>query len=710
MKQVLQNLRNGDTTVTDVPSPAIKPGHILVETTLSLISPGTERMLVSFGKGSLLSKAKQQPDKVKLAINKIKTDGIKATYNSIKNKLDKPIPMGYCSVGKVIDLADDIKGFKIGDRVVSNGNHAEINLVSKNLCAKIPDNVTDEEAVYTVLSSIALHSIRLANPTIGEKFVVIGVGLLGLITIQILKANGCDVIALDYNSDRLSLAESFGAKTLGLATDQEPIKYIEKLTNGNGADGVIISASTNSNEPIALAANSCRKRGRVILSGVIGLNISRDDFFKKEISFQVSCSYGPGRYDSTYENQGIDYPIGYVRWTEQRNFVAVLDLLSSNKLNFSSIKPKEFDISEANKAYDLLSNNKEDHLSIFIRYKFSDDSSSKTNTKISSNLVSVNPTAANNIKVGIIGAGNYATGVIIPCLKKLNVRLGGIASNNGLNSKHAADKFGFEYSCSDVDKIFSDESTNLVIISTPHSSHAKLASKALLAGKNVFIEKPLAINYEQLNLIRETYFSIAEPNRPKLMLGFNRRFSPHAIKIKQLLTDIKSPKSFTMTVNAGSIPSDHWIQDDSIGGGRIIGEVCHFIDLILYFTGSSISNVSAISNSKYNDNLCINLKFSDDSIACINYFAEGHKTIAKERLEVFADGKILQLDNFIKCKGHGWKNFNKLNLWNQDKGQYNCFESFVKCIKDNSLSPIPFEQILDVTEATLKIKQLCLEN
>ncbi|MBU2704608.1 bi-domain-containing oxidoreductase [Zooshikella marina] len=704
MKQILQNMANGKTSVVYSPSPQLKKGCLIIRSSVSLISSGTEKMLVDFGKSNILDKARKQPEKVKQVINKIQTDGLISSINAVKSKLEQPLPLGYCNVGIIESIGSDVEGFKVGDRVISNGPHADVVCVPKNLCAKIPDNVSNEEASFTVLASIGLQGVRLAKPTLGELFVVIGVGLIGLLTIQILRANGCKVLAIDIDEERLELAKKFGATAFNSGSGNDPILYANLLSKNNGVDGVIITASTSSNDLISQAAKMCRKKGRIVLVGVTGLSLNRTDFYEKEISFQVSCSYGPGRYDPKYEENGYDYPFGFVRWTEQRNFEAILDLISRGQLNVMPLITHRFKFENAENAYEMLSSGKP-ALGILLQYNQEDI------TKFSQEIILNNDITYNPKKpsIGFIGAGNYASRMLIPAFDKFKPNFKMISSTTGISGVIHGKKFNFERATSDTNKVFDNPDINTVVIATRHNTHAKLVNEALSRGKNVFVEKPLAITIEELNSIKETYnLALIKNSEIRLMVGFNRRFSPLVTKMKNLLKNVHSPKAFVMTINAGSLPCDHWTKNIEIGGGRIIGEACHFIDLMRFLVGKKILSYQTtalkdvISNKLCEDISSITLSFEDGSFGTINYLANGASNFPKERIEVFCDGKVLQLDNFIKLKGFGWPNFSKMSLWKQNKGQTECVKKFLEAIELGNCSPVPVDELFEVAEVTIK--------
>lgn len=704
MKQVVENLKTGETQLIDVPEPKVGDGHLLIRTEASLISIGTERMLLEFGKAGLIKKARQQPDKVKQVLDKIKTDGLSPTIRAIRTKLDQPLPLGYSQAGKVIAVGDGVEGFDVGDRVASNGYHAEVISVPQNLCARIPEGVSAEEAAFTVLGSIALQGVRLSQPTLGETFAVVGVGLIGLLTVQLLGANGCHVVAIDVDPDKLKIAASFGADIVDLSRGENPVEVVTDITGGRGADGVIIAATTASSEPVHQAANMCRKKGRIVLVGVTGLELSRSDFYEKELQFHVSCSYGPGRYDDNYELKGHDYPIGYVRWTEKRNFEAVLDLMRQGKLDVSDLISHRYTILEATTAYEKLMDDKSS-LGIILTFSKMD---MEKDQQVSIVPLLSQPTVTSKdgeVILGMIGAGNYAASVLLPNLIRTSAKLKTIVSAGGLNSAHLGRKFGFEQAASDSTEVMNDSEINTVVIATQHDTHAELVVQALKAGKKVFVEKPLALSSAELLEIKSGLESV---ENPFLMVGFNRRFAPHIEKMNKLLATVHQPMSFIMTVNAGAVPDNHWVHDVERGGGRIIGEACHFVDLLRYLSHSPIKDVSAVKigptgGSVRGDKITTTLKFENGSFGSIHYLANGHRSFPKERLEVFCGSRILQLDNFIKLRGYGWHRFSGMRLRSQDKGHRQCMQAFIRAVEKGETSPIPIEEMFEVTQTTLKI-------
>lgn len=701
MKQILQSLKTGVTEVATLPCPAVKRGQVLIRSSRTLVSAGTERMLVEFGKAGWIDKARQQPDKVRMVLDKIRTDGLMPTVEAVFNKLDQPLPLGYCNVGSVLEAGPGVTAFAVGDRVVSNGKHAEAVSVPVNLCARVPDTVADEEAAFTVLGAIALQGIRLVQPTLGETVVVTGLGLIGLVAVQLLRANGCRVLGLDFDAEKLALARTFGAEVVNLAAGQDPVAAAHMFTRGRGVDAVIITASTKSNEPVHQAAQMCRKRGRIVLVGVTGLELSRADFFEKELSFQVSCSYGPGRYDPSYEEKGNDYPVGFVRWTEQRNFEAVLDMMAGGQLDVKPLISHRFALEQAEEAYALVGGSGPS-LGILLQYPTvaqQSDVQLRLATVVLGAASTTGVVAAKAV-VGFVGSGNYATAVLIPAFKAAGAKLKTVASSGGVSGLHAGRKFGFEATTTDTNSLWTDQEINAVVVTTRHDSHAGFVLQALSAGKHVFVEKPLCLTLDELAAID---VAKAQSNA-MVMVGFNRRFAPQVQRISGLLKGVTGPKSFVMTVNAGAIPAEHWTQDADTGGGRLIGEACHFIDLLRFLAGSRIASQHVTKmETQTNDSVSISLKFDDGSMGVVHYLANGSKAFPKERLEVFAAGRVLQLDNFRKLKGFGWPGFKTMNLWRQDKGQKACAAAFVNAIDSGGPAPIALDEIIEVARISIEV-------
>jgi len=711
VRQILQNLSSGETRLATVPAPSVGRGQVLIRTQCSLISIGTERMMVEFGKANLLDKARQQPEKVKMVLEKVGTDGLAATYSAVKSKLDQPMPLGYSNVGVVLECGQGVTGFKPGDRVVSNGHHAELVVVPENLVALIPDDVSDEAATFTVLGAISLQGIRLVAPTLGERVVVMGLGVIGLLTVQLLRAQGCKVLGIEFDESKLALARQFGAETVSLAAGEDPLAVAQAFSKGEGVDAVIITASTKSDEPVSHAARMCRQRGRIVLVGVVGLSLNRSEFYEKELSFQVSCSYGPGRYDPQYEGKGLDYPIGFVRWTENRNFQAVLDMMSETRLNVAPLLTHQYAFDESVEAYGLLTSDKQ-AIGVLLDYRSGEVADPMQR---SVNLESTKRRSAiSEVVCGFIGAGNYASRVLIPAFRDAGVSLDIIVSNGGVSATHHGEKNGFRLASTDADDVLSSSQVNVVSIVTRHNTHASYVEQALAAGKNVFVEKPLAMSFDELGQIDAAYQAQKSQSTPLLMVGFNRRFAPHVQKMKSLMDSVKTPKSLIMTMNAGAIEADSWIQDEAVGGGRIIGEACHYIDLMRFLVGVPIAGVQAVCMGQHpgveviTDKASITLTFEDGSFGTVHYLANGGKAFPKERIEVFAGDAVLQLDNFRKLTGFGWPGFKKMNLVRQDKGQSACVEAFVSAVKSGAQSPISYEEIMEVSRITIEAHQQLL--
>lgn len=709
MKQILQNLRDGETMLAEVPVPRRSGGSVLIETTQSLVSLGTEKMLIDFGKGSLLAKARSQPDKVKQVLQKIKTDGLWTTVDAVKAKLDTPIPLGYCNVGEVVE-ADAAGQLKAGDRVVSNGHHAEFVSVGANLTAKIPDAVGDDEAAFAVVGAIGLQGIRLLQPTLGEFVVVSGLGLIGQLAIQILRANGCQVLGIDYDQRKLKLAQKFGAETCDLSAGQDPVAVTEAWTRGQGVDAVLITASTKSDSVIHQAATMCRPRGRIVLVGVIGLNLQRADFYEKELSFQVSCSYGPGRYDENYEKRGLDYPIGFVRWTERRNFEAVLQLMADRKIDVAPLITHRFKFDDALNAYQAIGDS--GAMGILLEYGAVSRSHEHDATPpqlVESDQVSVAAVKESfraplnrPVSVAFIGAGGFTTRMLMPLLPKQGVRRYGVSSGSGVSAAYAKNKFGFEHATSDSAALMADPEVDVVMITTPHHLHASMVCESLESGKHVFVEKPLAMTVDELRRVQNC--ADRHPDQ-LLMVGFNRRFSPHIQAMKEWSLSAASNRAVIITVNAGAIPEKHWTQDPEIGGGRIVGEACHFIDTARFLVGSPISSAVGYpivgGDGRLGDCVNIQLTFDDGSVAAIHYLANGNKSFPKERIELFCSGQVFICDNFLSTTQVGGRN--RLKSRKQDKGHAEELRSFLAAVTEGGRSPITRQELFEVSQASIDV-------
>lgn len=688
MRQIIQSFKTGETILEEIPAPLPSRGTVLIKTTRSLVSLGTERMLVEFGKANLVQKAKQQPDKVKQVLDKIKTDGLMPTLEAVFNKLGSPLPLGYCNVGRVISVGAGVTDFKVGDRVASNGHHAEYVSVPQNLVAAIPDNVSDEEASFTVIGAIGLQGIRLCNPTLGETIVVVGLGLIGLITAELLVANGCRVIGIDLDENKVNIARQKGITGINPKDGTDVVKYVTQLTGGIGADGVIITASAKNNDIIRQAAHMSRKRGRIVLVGVIGLDISRADFYEKELTFQVSCSYGPGRYDEAYEQKGNDYPLPFVRWTEKRNFEAVLHAISSGKLEVQSLITEKVPLEDFRQIYDNISGGGNSIASILIY----PEESNNAQTLVLNSASFVKGSG----NIGIIGAGNFTQMTMLPALKKANAPIAYIASKGGLSGNTLAKKYGIARNTTNYKEILQDKDVDLVMIITRHNMHASLVVECLQAGKNVFVEKPLALNHGELDEIIKAY-----NGKQALTVGFNRRFSPHVQKMKSLVGS--ATMNVIATMNAGNIPANVWVHDMEAGGGRIIGEACHYIDLITFLTGSKVKSVCMNAMGPHpqenTDNASILLEYENGSTGVINYFANGSKAYSKERVEVYSQERTLIMDNFRTTTGYGFKGFSSLRT-KLDKGHEAQFLALTDRIKNGGEALIPFDEIVNTTLAS----------
>jgi predicted dehydrogenase/threonine dehydrogenase-like Zn-dependent dehydrogenase len=687
LKQLIQDIKSGETILQEVPGPQLQQGHILVRTHRTLVSSGTERMLIEFGKANIISKAMQQPERVKQVVDKIKTDGFFPAIESVMRKLDEPLPLGYCNAGEIIGVGENVSGFSVGDRIATNGYHAELISVSKNLSAKIPDNVSYDEAAFTPVAAIALQGIRLLEPTFGETFVVIGLGLIGQIAAQLLAANGCRVIGFDLNESRVTLASSQKVSAFP-AHGSEAIKQVMSITQDVGADGVLITASSSSDEIISQSARMCRKRGRVVLTGVTGMHLNRKDFYEKEISFRVSSSYGPGRYDDEYEVKGNDYPLPYVRWSAKRNFEAVLEAMSKGTLDVKPLISEIVPVEHYKRVYDNLLSSK--GLTSVFTYD-----TLVNHTSIVK--ISKKERAPGKEVIGISGAGNFTRGKLLPELKKLNANVKYISSETGLSASLLAKKFRIEFAASGFENILKDEEINSVFIMTPHHLHAEQTIAALKAGKNVFVEKPLAINTAQLNAVRNAY----EKSASGIVVGFNRRFSPYSIKAKKLLSGA-ALLQVVATMNAGNIPKENLLHDLEYGGGRIIGEACHYFDLISFLTGSRIQSVlmaATGTETRLNtDSASIFLKYANGSLGIVNYFSNGHSTYPKERIEIFSAGRTMAIDNFRSLKLFGFKGSGMSG--SQDKGHNEQYKKYLNFLRNGGEPPVAFDEIVNTTLAS----------
>jgi len=738
MKQVLQNFKSGELEIADVPAPALRLGGVLVRNVNSFISAGTERMLIDFAEKSLIGKAKERPDLVKQLINKARREGIINTLQQAMNRLDTLMPLGYSSAGMVIDVGTEVDTISVGDRVACAGGgyacHAEVVFVPKNLCVKIPEGVDFENAACVALGSIALQGVRIANLALGENVVVIGLGFVGQLTAQLVKASGCNVFCVDLDADKVKLALEIGADGgavrvplnkggQGVIVKDDVNSEISSFSRGFGADAVIITAASDSNDPIELAGEISRDRGRVVVVGAVKMDIPRKTYYEKELELRLSRSYGPGRYDSTYEEQGVDYPIGYIRWTEQRNMREFLNLVAQKKVIVDKLITHRFKIDDAEQAYDIITGKtKEKHIGILLEYP---DERPLQNTvaefpriraaRSLGDFGCVATQPEGKVNIGLIGGGNFAMSVILPNLKNIpNVTLRAICTATGISAQSLADKYGFAYCTSDYSEVLADDSIDCIIVATRHNLHAQLAIEGLNSGKHVFVEKPLALSIEELRAVLEAL----NESQSKVMVGFNRRFSPFTQSVKEFFSSRTSrfagsresglPLAVNYRINAGFIPKDNWVHDPKEGGGRIIGEVCHFVDLIQYLVGSEPTKVYAETITSNNaeqvdaDNINITLKFHDGSLGSISYLANGDKSFIKERVEVFGGGSICVINDFRSAMLV--RNGKKKRLKSkQDKGHRAELEAFVQAVKSNSEMPIPFPEIVMTTLTTFRI-------
>ncbi|MBK9504839.1 MAG: bi-domain-containing oxidoreductase [Bacteroidetes bacterium] len=693
MKQLIQHLQSGKTTLEEVPIPAVKNGYIVVRSIYSLVSTGTEKMLVEFSKASIINKVRQNPDRVEQVLNKISSDGLIPTLDAVFRKLEEPMPLGYCNLGVVTAVGEGVNDFKIGDRVISNGPHAEYVAVPKNLACKVPHEVSNEAAVFTVVGAIGLEAIRLAKPQLGDTVCVIGLGLIGLLTCQLLRASGCNVMAYDIDDKKIAIAKSMQIAAFNSSNIDIDAHVLEQ-TNNFGCDVVFIAASAKNDNLVNIAARATKKRGQVILIGVINLQLDRTEFYKKEITFQVSCSYGAGRYDDQYEIQGIDYPEAYVKWTAKRNFEAFLSCLNNNTVQTTQLITSTILFEQAPEAYAEIA--APDTVALLLKY------ANDYKLTAQPEQVTIKPNKPSAVTVGIIGSGNFAKATLVPILQKIGANIKYICGNDGLSAALLAKKFNIPHAVTSTDTIINDPEVNLLIIATRHDSHAALAIAGLNANKHIFVEKPIAIDLNSLEQLKA-----AHAQHPELIFqsGFNRRHAPLA---KQLKAHIQNNpvSNIVITVNAGALPDGHWLYNKTTGGGRIVGEACHFFDLMSYFTGSTIKSVYAteapISNQQ--ENTIIHLTYHNGSHGTINYFANGHKKYPKEKIEVFAGNKIFMLDNFRKLYAYGANISNSL-FSTQDKGHKAQFETLLQSLHSDQLSSSTFESLYNTTKATLLVEK-----
>lgn len=702
MKQLLQNLKTGETKVTEVPVPHAGEGTALIQTVASLVSAGTERMVVSFARQGLLGKAQSRPDLMRQMINKAQREGLLTTLEAALNKLDQPMALGYSSAGTIVQVGPGLEGFQVGDRVACAGGghavHAEYATLPKNLMVPIPDGVSFEQAAFATVGAIALQGFRLAEVQVGGKVAVIGLGLLGLLTTGLAAAAGCEVLGIDLDPERVKLAAAMGAQTA--VQRKQAVEAASVFSRGRGVDAVLICADTTNNDPVELAGEIARDRGKVVAVGAVGLDVPRKTYYEKELSVSISRSYGPGRYDPEFEENGQDYPIGYVRWTETRNIEALLDLLAVGKLNVSPLISHRVPIEEGKQAYDLITG-EEPYLGVLLTYGDTPLPKDNRIPNPEAPAIRVKPGAV--MALGVLGAGNYALSTFLPVIKKVgNIAPVGIVSASGVTAQHAASRFGFGYAASDPDTILSDPTINVVTLLTPHHLHSTQILSAYKAGKHIYCEKPLAITKKQLNDVAK---ALKKPNQPMLTVGFNRRFAPLAKKLKAFVDQRQEPLVAHFRVNAGALPSTHWLLDPKAGGGRIIGESCHFIDFLTFLVGDIPTEVTTRGlpdQGKYReDNVVMTFRFPDGSLGMVSYLANGDKSFPKEFVEVFTGGRVAVLHDWRKLelvqKGH--RKVHR-HLLRQDKGHRGSWETFLSTLQNNKTPPIPYDQLLGVTQAS----------
>jgi predicted dehydrogenase/threonine dehydrogenase-like Zn-dependent dehydrogenase len=690
MKQILQSYRTGKLSVVEVPAPGVEPGSVLVQTSVSLVSVGTERMAMSLAKKSLLGKARARPDLVRKVLERVSRDGLVATGRSVIDKLDQAIPLGYSCVGHVIAVGEGISELSVGDRVACAGakvaNHAEVNLVQRNLCVRVPDGVEDESAAFVTVGAIALQGVRTAAPTLGETFAVIGLGLVGQLVAQLLHANGCRVIGIDIDARKVQLAKQLGC-AVAEVRDEQLVGAVRSATRGLGVDGVIITAATDSNDPVQLAGELCRDRGRIVIVGAVRMDLPRKPYYDKELTVYQSRSYGPGRYDPIYEDMGIDYPIGYVRWTEQRNMEAFLEQCAAGRMQIAPLVTHRFPIERAEEAYQMIGAGNE-ALGVLITYPSGPAPARSVDIHTSSPGPDI-------VRIGFVGAGSFAAGVLVPAVATLrDTHLVAVASARGISARHVADRFKFDRCTTDDQALFDDPRIDAVFIATRHNLHAEQAVAALRAGKHAFVEKPLALDVATLQVV----FQAQQDSGRVLMVGFNRRFAPLARKLGEFFAGRRCPLVIQYRVNAGELPPDSWIHDPGVGGGRIIGEVCHFVDFASYLADSLPISVFARGilprgGARSDDNVLLTVAFADGSIATITYCATGDAAAGKERIEVIGDGAIGVLEDFRMLhlrRGGRERRFARLA---QDKGHRAEVRAFVDAIRSGGEAPIPLASL-----------------
>ncbi|HEX8072212.1 MAG TPA: bi-domain-containing oxidoreductase [Pyrinomonadaceae bacterium] len=722
MKQILQDMKTGAVTVADVPAPVAQRGRVLVRTAASLISAGTERMKVELGRKSLLGKARARPDLVRQVVRKAQTEGLMNTYNAVRAKLDAAAPLGYSAAGVVVSLGAEVTNLRVGARVACAGHpyaaHAEVLSVPQNLCVPLPEGVGFEAGAFGTLGAIALQGVRLAEPTLGEAVVVVGLGLLGQLTVQLLRANGCRVFGIDLDERRIALARAHGA-TDGCRPDEDAVRRVREWTRGRGADAVLVTAATRSNQPIELAGEISRLKGRVVAVGLVGMDVPREVFYERELTLRVSMSYGPGRYDAEYEERGHDYPFAYVRWTEARNIEAFLDLVAAGSVRVEPLVTHRFPVAEGERAYELIGGTSgEPHLGVLLTYPHEREPATgraqgeharlaaTQEQRADATATQVQPTAATDaVRVGLIGAGSYARKFLLPQLRAAGAEFQVLATATGVSARDTATQYGFQNCAAAAEEVINDERVNLVVIATRHDTHAPLAAAALRAGRHVFVEKPLALSDEEL----EDVLAAAAETGAQLFVGFNRRFAPLAVRAREFFADVRAPLSVVYRVNAGRVARDHWTQDPRAGGGRIVGEVCHFLDLMQFFTGAPPVRVYAEAVAARSrevvdeDSVVVTVRFADGSNGTVAYVAEGDAALPKERVELFGGGRAFVLEDFRRAQLYRGGREEQIKLRAQDKGQAAEVRALCAMVRAGTPAPITLAELSAATRATFRI-------
>jgi len=715
MRQILQNVKTGETTLETVPPPTLQSGGVRVRTAASLISAGTEKMLIDLAQKSYLGKARARPDLAKKVLQKVRQEGVWNTFQKVMSKMERPMPLGYSAAGIVEQVGEEVRGLQVGDRVAMAGagyaNHAEINFVPKNLVAEIPDGVSFDEAAYATVGSIALQGVRLAEPKLGEQVAVVGLGLIGLLTVQLLKANGCRVIGMDLDPAKVERAKEIGLDRGVVSSEDDPEAAVEAFTSGYGADHTLITAATDSNEPIEQAGTLTRRKGQVVVVGKVGMDIPRDDYYHKELEVKVSMSYGPGRYDPSYEEGGVDYPYDYVRWTEQRNMEAVLALMAEGKLDMEALTTHRYSFDEALDAYELIQEGDEPHVGILLEYDVEQPQDEVLRVQPDRTHV---PT--DQLGVGFVGAGNYASVHLIPHVRDHSrASLVALATATGMNAQQKADKFGFEYCTTDLQPLLDEERIDAIFIATRHSTHAEFATRALEVGKHVFVEKPMVVTEEQLGTLRSAYEAAQAAQPTGLMVGLNRRFAPMVQELREALPSGR-PKQMMYRVNSGPIDTDSWLHREEEGGGMLVGEMVHFIDLMQHLCGERPSQVYAQSlaldrhDRADSDNLSITVTFDGGSTGTLCYNTVGDDAAPKERLEVYGGGTVAALEDFQRLEITRKGATSTSRAWSQDKGQPNQIDAVIDGFCERGQAPIPFSELVAGMQVVFAVRKSLRRN